>query len=268
MSYQLTAWAVKQQTGSSTRKAVLMALANAASHHTGRCEPHIDVLAEETELNERTVRRALDDLTAAGFIAREMQHKANGHRAGYVYTFPRLADSPPGSADGLPDSPPTELPDPAPGQDLEPQEDLEQVDLSSLPSSGRERVVGVQHVCSAWEAHAPPLVQHRDAFYADRKTFGVVERKLRTYPAAVIAEAIANYATVLAGDEWMWTHSWTLTDFLNRGLDRFVSEARPLENFKRGGTKFGRRDVSAREFSDLADRLEADQRREIESGTG
>jgi DNA-binding transcriptional ArsR family regulator len=252
---------VKQRTGSATKKAVLMALANAASHHTATCEPKIDLLAEETELNERTVRRALDDLAEAGLIEREMRHKANGHRAGYVYSFPRLADTLPGSQDGLPDALSGELPDPLPGQELD-QEVQEQDLEEAIASSRSEREERVGKVVAAWKRDSPPLIEHRSSYFADRKTTNAIERAFQTYPVEAVCNAIFNYSSVLGSDTYRWDYRWTIIDFLKRGLDRFVDEALPLDNFRiRNAEKFGRRDVSAREFEQAAERIEADQRR-------
>jgi len=46
-----------------------------------------------------------------------------------------------------------------------------------------------------------------------------------------ICNAICNYERVLNGKEYFWTHRWTLKEFLQRGLDRFMDEAKPLDNF-------------------------------------
>jgi len=46
-----------------------------------------------------------------------------------------------------------------------------------------------------------------------------------------ICNAICNYERVLNGKEYFWTHRWTLKEFLQRGVDRFVDEAEPLTNF-------------------------------------
>ena len=46
-----------------------------------------------------------------------------------------------------------------------------------------------------------------------------------------ICKAICNYCTVLSDKKYFWDHRWTLREFLQRGVDRFVDEAKPLENF-------------------------------------
>lgn len=89
MSFQLMSWAATQRTGSGTNKAVLMALANAANHHSGTCRPSIEYLAEETEFSEATVKRALKDLVDAGFITRTRRRRGDGSLGTYEYEFPR-----------------------------------------------------------------------------------------------------------------------------------------------------------------------------------
>lgn len=44
-----------------------------------------------------------------------------------------------------------------------------------------------------------------------------------------IRAAIVNYATCYLGAEYAWSYRWTLEEFLNRGLSRFLDEAKPLE---------------------------------------
>jgi hypothetical protein len=104
MSFQLMAWAVEQTTGSATRKAVLLALANRANHDTGECYPSIARLARETEMHPRTVQRALNDLIDGGWIARETRTRENGSDTSSNYRFPHVtpaddtAPPPPGTA--------------------------------------------------------------------------------------------------------------------------------------------------------------------------
>jgi len=83
MSHQAVTWAVAQTTGTITRKAVLMGLANCHNHHTGRCFPLISRLAKELDCSERTVNRALADLEGFGFI--ERRHTRNGTQQGVTH---------------------------------------------------------------------------------------------------------------------------------------------------------------------------------------
>lgn len=91
------AWATEQKTGSPTRKAVLLALANAANHHTGHCHPSVDRLCEETELGQTAVKNALSALVKDGFVSRQRKRRQDGSLGTYEYTLggqPQTPDDP------------------------------------------------------------------------------------------------------------------------------------------------------------------------------
>jgi pyocin large subunit-like protein len=67
MSWQATAWAVKQQTGAAGCKLLLLTLANYADAD-GCCWPAQEVLAADTEQSVDTVQRQLRKLEKAGLI--------------------------------------------------------------------------------------------------------------------------------------------------------------------------------------------------------
>lgn len=121
MSVQLLSWAYEQRLGSPTEKAVLLSLANASNHHTGRCDPSVLRIAHETELGESTVRKALCSLEEKGLISRDRKRRSDGTLGTYSFVFPHLlaASNPP-----LPDSASPPLPDSAqePEVNLEPRE--------------------------------------------------------------------------------------------------------------------------------------------------
>lgn len=54
---------------------------------------------------------------------------------------------------------------------------------------------------------------------------------LDTYTIDDIKRAIDNYNTVLKGEEYFWSYKWTLEDFLQRGLEKFLTDA-CFENYK------------------------------------
>jgi DNA-binding Lrp family transcriptional regulator len=74
-----------------------------------------------------------------------------------------------------------------------------------------------------------------------KKLTDKIKRKITTilkdYSLKETNGAIANYSKVLLGDEYYWTYRWTLVEFLQRGIDKFVDEARPLENFRKNKGK-------------------------------
>lgn len=51
----------------------------------GQCWPGIRTIAAELDLSRSTVKRALDDLSRAGFIARESRWRENGSLTSNLY---------------------------------------------------------------------------------------------------------------------------------------------------------------------------------------
>jgi Helix-turn-helix domain len=77
MSWQATAWAEKQKTGSPARKVLLLVLANYANDQ-GYCWPSQATIAAGTEQSLDTVQRNLKKLEADGLIIIERRRRASG----------------------------------------------------------------------------------------------------------------------------------------------------------------------------------------------
>jgi hypothetical protein len=97
MSWQATAWAINQTTGSTRRKAVLMALAHYADAN-GDCWPSQERLARDTEQSVDSVQRHCKALEKDGRLRRELMPKRRGHYPSYRY---RLLLTPIGSPDAV-----------------------------------------------------------------------------------------------------------------------------------------------------------------------
>jgi len=59
-----------------------------------------------------------------------------------------------------------------------------------------------------------------------------INSALKNYTVEEIKKAIDNYDTVLKGEQYYWTYKWTLEEFLQRGFERFYTDA-CFENFKK-----------------------------------
>ncbi|MFB9265953.1 helix-turn-helix domain-containing protein [Bradyrhizobium erythrophlei] len=91
MSWQATAWAIKQATGSTRRKAMLLALANYADPN-GVCWPSQERLATDTEQSVDSVQRHSQALEKMKLLEREIMPKRRGQYAGYRYRLAMLTD--------------------------------------------------------------------------------------------------------------------------------------------------------------------------------
>lgn len=98
MSVKAITWAKSVRTGSASRKAVLLVLADYAGVDNSACWPSQETIAFETEMTERNVRRCLADLEKMGLIARQPRWVDHRGRNTDVITL-RV-----GSEEGLPDN--------------------------------------------------------------------------------------------------------------------------------------------------------------------
>ena len=83
MSWQATAWALKQRAGSAN-KLTLVALANYADP-SGVCWPTQETLAKDTEQSVDTVQRRIKKLVALGLVRVERRTPRRGQWAGRMY---------------------------------------------------------------------------------------------------------------------------------------------------------------------------------------
>jgi len=78
---------MKTRTGSSSAKAVLLVLAEHADDKTAQCFPGTALIAEETELAERTVKQALEILEQLGAVVRQRRYNGYQKRTSDLYTL-------------------------------------------------------------------------------------------------------------------------------------------------------------------------------------
>jgi len=64
-----------------------------------------------------------------------------------------------------------------------------------------------------------------------------IKKALKDYTQEEIFKAFQNYATVLHSPDYLWSYTWTMEDFLQRGLHKFVDEANPLNNNFKNNSK-------------------------------
>lgn len=78
MSFQAMAWAIGQKLPMK-EKFVLLMLANRTNHDTGRCDPSHRRIAEDCGMSPATVKRAIKELVAGGYLSVENRVK-NGEK--------------------------------------------------------------------------------------------------------------------------------------------------------------------------------------------
>lgn len=93
MSWQATAWAIQQNTGSARRKLLLLALANYADKH-GTGWPSQETLALNTEQSVDSVQRQLIALERLKLLRRELLPRRRGEWRRHIYFFSMKTDRP------------------------------------------------------------------------------------------------------------------------------------------------------------------------------
>lgn len=180
MSFELMAWAMRQEVGSSSDKFVLLALADRANGDTGECFPSVALIAIDTEMSEATVRRCLKSLADKGIVKRARRRREDGSLGVYDYEFPLAQDL---------RTPPLTMSARATDQDerAEPRrgEDLEPIEASPLAGAANR-------IYAHWRAERG---KHRSSYDvmspARRKK---IEQRLREFSEADLLRAISAVA--------------------------------------------------------------------------
>lgn len=73
------------------------------------------------------------------------------------------------------------------------------------------------------------IIIHRNL---DKATESKINAKLKDYTADEIKDAIHIYSEILKSDEHWFSYKWTLKDFLQRGLEKFIDADIADENYK------------------------------------
>jgi len=67
-----------------------------------------------------------------------------------------------------------------------------------------------------------------------------IDTTLKEHSQEEISQAIRNYAEILKGDQYYFKYSWTLKDFLKRGLEKFLDLKIAQQNYLEKGGAHGR----------------------------
>lgn len=104
-------------------------------------------------------------------------------------------------------------------------------------SIGKDRLVKDIYISVLEHWNSKNIINHTLQGTIGNKIQKAVDKRLKDGTLEDIKKAIDNYFTVLMDDKYYWTHRWTLPDFLARGYDKFIDQAKPLDNFLKSGVK-------------------------------
>lgn len=54
---------------------------------------------------------------------------------------------------------------------------------------------------------------------------------IKIHGEEIIKKAISNYSIIIKDDKYWFTYQWAFWDFISRGLNKFMDEAKPFDNY-------------------------------------
>lgn len=72
------------------------------------------------------------------------------------------------------------------------------------------------------------IIQHRRL---TDKIKRAINGALKDYKETEICQAIDNYTIILADEKYYWSHKWTLKEFLERGIEKFLDFETAAQNY-------------------------------------
>lgn len=204
--------------------------------------------------NNKTLSRRLQKLVDAGVLTKYLEKK-NG-----TYTFystgphykKLIDDSFIRKDQGTKKSPTTGLNSPLPG------------DLKVPPKDSSINNSSINNIYIAF--NESEIINHRRL---TDKMKTKINTRLKEYSEEEIIKAIRNYGKIVNGKEYYFDHKWTLVEFLDRGLERFIDFEVAHNNFidkKGGGLSASRSGDIQTEHKENIERAERIKRLREQSG--
>lgn len=92
-------------------------------------------------------------------------------------------------------------------------------------------------IINHWNSKGIKTLEQRETKTRE-KTESKIKTWLKDYSLDEILEAINNYSEVLKKEDYFFSYSWQLWQFLDRGLVDFLSKNKPFENFSRDSREY------------------------------
>jgi phage replication O-like protein O len=103
-----------------------------------------------------------------------------------------------------------------------------QLQRTTHPTLYKEILKKVKEIYTVWNEQK--IIVHKKLTDDTERT---IRTTLKDYSKEEICQAIRNYAEILKGDQYFFKYSWTLKDFLRRGLPKFLDLGVAKKNYLR-----------------------------------
>ena len=88
----------------------------------------------------------------------------------------------------------------------------------------------IKEIFNHW--NSKNIIKHKDIDVRLNQMAFKIAEKLQTYSVEELKRAIDNYEVILHGDEYYWGYTWTLRDFMQRGVEKFLDLEVAKTNYK------------------------------------
>lgn len=103
-----------------------------------------------------------------------------------------------------------------------------------LDTTNKEEIMNnkdnINTIIKQWNSKNIKNIEDRET-KTKEKTIAKINTSLKDYSITEIIEAIDNYHSILEGDDYYFSYSWQLWEFLNRGLVNFLTKNNPFQNY-------------------------------------
>jgi len=175
----------------------------------------VERISKQTKDGANSIKSGIKELEEMGYLKRvpKRDEDGSGKWAGYDYI--------------LSENPSTENPSTENPMTVDPM--TENGDTFSNKDNSKKDIVKKNDIYTIFDFwNNQEIVVHRDI----EKFKSSINSALKNYSLDEIKDAILNYKKILTLDEYFWNYRWTLKEFLQRGLDKFLTVNKPFENFK------------------------------------
>lgn len=191
----------------------------ALCNQEGYCWANNSYFAELYNVSNTTISKWISQLVVKGYITREINYKEGSREVDKRYL--RISDHPIEEKDN---TPLRKVKYPIEEKDNTPIEEKLKDNNTFINITNEYIYTLFEH----WQSK--DIIKHRSI---NQQMKSHINARLKDYTVDELKKAIDNYHTVLTSDNFYWTHTWTLQDFMRpNNVSRFVDDAKPLDNFK------------------------------------
>jgi hypothetical protein len=192
---------------------IIYAEITALANIKGYCYASNSYFAELYEVNKKTVSSWINNLIKYGYLKSKLIKEDKKVKERRLYICNSICTYPLKDGEGYP------------------QKNGYPIHKKMEDNITRFNTTSINNIYTFWNKQK--IIEHRKLTDKMKRKINTI---LKDYEEKDIKESIKNYAEILKGEEYFFTYRWTLIEFLDRGLERFMNGEVARRNYlKRDG---------------------------------